>query len=488
MGRLKYLRLSTKRDLKNEHYVIFYYINQEPMQINAHIIINKIKQNSFINMSQSTMMMDFPSKHYLLRLLTLYRSPYLKIMLLLILNFQGLHAQQLSLSAILDSIEKSNPVLRMYDAEVKSLDEAAKGAKSWMAPELASGFFMVPYAPRYWKYDNGTPGMGKYTIAAQQIIPNPKRLNADAKYMSSMSSVEKEKKGYALNELFADAKKNYYEWMMIKRQLVILDDNERLLNFMIQTAEVRYKNGLEKISAYYKAKAALANVQNMRITLLNEIKQRKYNINTVMYREKTVDFDIDTVYTLKDYQNLVFDSTLFISNRSDIKAIEKEMYVNILKQETERTRLLPEFGVRFENAYGWARQPMQFTAMAMVRLPMARWSSKMNKANIESLKWKNESLKQQKQVVVNEASGTAYRMRTDIVTKKNQIKLYEEKILPALLKNFQTYQLAYEQNTEELFQLFDAWETLNMTQLEYVKQLQELLAMQVELERILQIK
>lgn len=124
------------------------------------------------------------------------------------------------IGSILDSIQLSNPTLKMYDAEVRSLDEAAKGAKSWMAPELSSGFFMTPYAPRYWKSMNGQPGMGQYTIAAQQIIPNPKRLNADYKYMSSMSSVEKEKKGYTLNQLYADAKKNYYEWIVIKKTVV----------------------------------------------------------------------------------------------------------------------------------------------------------------------------------------------------------------------------------------------------------------------------
>ena len=36
--------------------------------------------------------------------------------------------------------------------------------------------------------------------------------------------------------------------------------------------------------------------------------------------------------------------------------------------------------------------------------------------------------------------------------------------------------------------LFDAWETLNMTQLEYINQLKELLLIQVQLERILEIK
>ncbi|MEO7530224.1 MAG: TolC family protein, partial [Sediminibacterium sp.] len=75
-----------------------------------------------------------------------------------------------------------------------------------------------------------------------------------------------------------------------------------------------------------------------------------------------------------------------------------------------------------------------------------------------------------------------------ITLKKKQLKLYEENIIPALTNNYKTMQLGYEQNTEELFMLFDAWETLNMTQLEYFNQLKELLLMQVQLDRILEIK
>jgi hypothetical protein len=48
--------------------------------------------------------------------------------------------------------------------------------------------------------------------------------------------------------------------------------------------------------------------------------------------------------------------------------------------------------------------------------------------------------------------------------------------------------LAYEQNTEELFNLYDAWETLNSIQLEYWDRVRQLLLMQVELQRILEIK
>lgn len=112
----------------------------------------------------------------------------------------------------------------------------------------------------------------------------------------------------------------------------------------------------------------------------------------------------------------------------------------------------------------------------------------MYKANMESIKWKNEGLQQQKQMILNEATGMVTSMQNEILAKQKQIRLYEEKIIPALRNNYSTYQLAYEQNTEELFMLFDAWETLNMTQLEFLDQVRELLLMQVELERVLEIK
>jgi outer membrane protein TolC len=90
--------------------------------------------------------------------------------------------------------------------------------------------------------------------------------------------------------------------------------------------------------------------------------------------------------------------------------------------------------------------------------------------------------------MINQFSGSAFEIRNDIELKKKQLKLYESNIIPALQNNYKTMQLGYEQNTEELFQLFDAWETLNMTQLEYLDLLQQLLIMQVELEKILEIK
>lgn len=399
------------------------------------------------------------------------------------------NAQTLQLNAIINSITISHPVVKMYNNEIRSMDEAAKGAKSWMPPEISTGFWMVPYNTKLWKKDDmGATGMGQYMIGGQQMFPNKKKQNADAAYMQAMSSVEKEKKNASLNELISDAKQFYYEWLILKKKLAILTQNEKLLNFMIQNAEIRYKNGLEKISAYYKAKAALGILKNMQLMFENDIKQNRIRINALMGRQAMLDFDIDTVYVIKDFSTLVFDSSIFYSNRSDLKAIDKDINLTWLKQETERQSLKPQFGLRYENMFGFGGFPMQYTLMGMMKIPMASWSSKMNKANIESLKWKANALQSQKEMMLNEYSGMANGMLNEILLKKKQMKLYEENIIPALTNNYKTMQLGYQQNTEELFMVFDAWETLNMTQLEYISQLKDLLFMQVQLERLLQIK
>lgn len=395
----------------------------------------------------------------------------------------------MNINAILDSIKTGNPAFKMYDAEIRSMDEAAKGAKSWMPPEVSTGFWMVPYNASLWKKgDMGATGMGQYMIGGQQMLPNKQKQNADAAYMEAMSSVEKEKENATLNELINDAKKNYYEWIIIEKKLAVLEQNEKLLDFMIKNTEIRYKNGLEKISAYYKAKAALGNIINMQLMFQNDIKEKRIRLNSLMGRNAMIDFAIDTSYQINDYSSVVFDSTLFYNNRSDLKAVDKDINLTWLKQETERQSLKPQFGIRYEHMFGFGGFPTQFTLMGMMKIPMAKWSAKMNKANIESLKWKANALQSQKEMMVNEYSGMAYSMRNETDLKKKQLKLYEDNIIPALRRNYQTMQLGYEQNTEELFMLYDAWETLNMTQLEYLDQLQQLLVMQTELERVLQIK
>lgn len=411
------------------------------------------------------------------------------LLLLFALGFGGSSfTQTMKLDAIIDSVIASHPVVEMYNHEIRSMDEAAKGARSWMPPQFGLGQFMTPYNVGLWRKNGDMNGMGSVMLSGEQMFANKKKLDADERYMKTMSSVEKEKLNATLNELINDAKQAYFELIILEKKIKILEQNEKLLNFMIKNAEIRYKNGLEKISAYYKAKAALGNLLNMRLMFENDIREKFVRLNVLMGKTEVRVFEIDTAYVLKDYAGIVFDSTLFYNKRSDIKAIDKDINLIHLKQETEKQSLRPQFGLRYDHMIGFGGQPMLYTIMGMVKVPMTKWSSKMNQANIESLKWKVNALQSQKEMMVNEYSGMAQSMRNEIELKKRQLKLYDDNIIPALRNNYKSMQLGYEQNTEELFMLYDAWETLYMTQLDYTELLNQALQMQVNLERVMETK
>ncbi len=77
--------------------------------------------------------------------------------------------------------------------------------------------------------------------------------------------------------------------------------SEKLIQFMITNAETRYRNGLGKISAYYKAKAAQGNIENMHLAFKMKYYKKRIILNTLMNRDKLMDFSVDTNYAVTDY-------------------------------------------------------------------------------------------------------------------------------------------------------------------------------------------
>lgn len=126
----------------------------------------------------------------------------------------------MTLQDILSAVEKNNPALKMYEAEARAQNEAAKGAYSWMPPEGGAGLFMTPNNPKNIKADKAMmkEGMGFFMVSGQQMFPNRKKQDAEATWMQSMSKVETEKRKVALNDLLYNSKKNYYEWIVLLKK------------------------------------------------------------------------------------------------------------------------------------------------------------------------------------------------------------------------------------------------------------------------------
>ena len=400
------------------------------------------------------------------------------------------NAQVLTIDSILNAIEKDNPEFKMYDAQINAYNAYAKGAKSLDPPQVGAGFFMTPYNTQMWKSDAMTnnEGMGSFMISAQQMFMNPKKLNANSVYMKSMSGVESEMKNGTRNEMFSMAKMSYYEWMIEKKKLKVLNQSDALLNYLIISTELRYNYGMDKLNAYYKAKGMLGDIQTMKVMAEQEIKQKMIEINTLMNRDKNYVFDIDSIYLIKDYETVVTDTSLIRSNRSDVKVITQNINVLRSKQLYERSKRLPDFGVKYDHMLAFGTQPQQFSLMAMITIPIAPWSSKMYKSTVEGLNYDMEALKNQQQSLMNQVSGNVENLKIQIKSKKQQVEIYESVIIPSMKKNYETTLLAYEQNTEELFMVLDAWQNLKLMQLSYLDQIMELVTLQTKYENQLEIK
>jgi cobalt-zinc-cadmium efflux system outer membrane protein len=382
--------------------------------------------------------------------------------------------QRLPLDSVLARVA-ANPSLQAYDARVSAQNAYAAGAKSLDAPKISAGQYQTPYQLN--------PNTGSFMIQAEQMFTNPAKLRAKEDYMKGISKVTAEDKNYLKNQLMAQAKQYYYERVVLEKKLALLQNTQSLLEYMLKDANIRLTYGKEKLSNIYKAKAELFELDNTREQLNNDINQKNIMLNTLMNRDKQAAFTVDTNYALKDYEAAVTDTGSLANTRSDIKGISRNIELQQLNAQMEYSKRKPDFGIEAGHMFSYGGMPNQYILMASVTIPIAPWASKGYKANLKGIQYEMEELRQKKADMLNEAAGQLSGLRTDIGSKKRQLKNYQQNIIPALQNDYKTALLAYDQNTGDLPSVLQGIKDLQAAHMESLDRLQELLTLQVAYER-----
>ena len=320
------------------------------------------------------------------------------------------------------------------------------------------------------------------------MIPNPGKQKATYNYMQGMTSVEQQRKLAKKNEMFTMAKQNYYQWVVQQKKYNVLVQTDTLLNYIVQVAEIRYTYNKEKLSNIYKAQADLFELRNMEIMLLGDMKMKNIELNTLMNLDKSFVFTIDTNLQSRIYELQLPDTSLISSSRSDIKQFDASIGLVKLQQEYEKSKRKPEFGISLSHMQSLGEMPNQYSAMGMITIPIAPWASKEYKSNIKGLDNTTNAINFQKQSLINEAAGMIASLQTQIKSTKQQLANYNDNIIPAYYKTYQTSLIAYEQNTEDLFVVLDGLKMYRMAKMNELDQLNALLKLQVEYEREMEIR
>lgn len=323
-------------------------------------------------------------------------------------------------------------------------------------------------------------------FSIEQMFTNQSKLNTKKSYINSLAELEKSKSEWTKNELRREAKILYYNRYVAEKKQLILKESEEILQLLITTSEAKFSSNQSQLQTIYKAKARLAELNNMLLMLEGAIAESNIGLNILMVRDVSTAFPIDTLITPVNYSFSIAD-TSDISKRSDIAALNKYIQSMKLEQKVMKVAVRPDFGVRAEHMQMFG-MPNQWSIMGMMTIPIAPWSSKMFTSETKAIDFQIQSMEQEKQTMQLMAARMSAEKLTMLNYENAQYQSYTKNIIPAYENNLQANLLAYKQNTGDFFVLLDAWEMLLMKKLEAYDKLFNILKLEADYEYEKEIK
>ncbi len=380
------------------------------------------------------------------------------------------HSQVVTLDSVLAAIDRNNPALQEYENKAEAFRAYAEGASAWMAPMAGVGPFMTPYSSA----ETMPSQEGAWMISIEQGIPNPAKLKANARYIRSRGAVEIQNRAIAFNNLRMEAKLLYYQWLVAEKKLRVLKESSQVIELLVRLARIRYPYSQGSLGSIYKAEARTAEIENLQLMTLGEIDEKRYRLKSLMNLAPSDSIEVDTT-TFVSFERLytLYDTTVPGTRRSDLKQIDATIETMKLRQRVEGLKAKPDFTIRFDHMQSIGNMPNQFSAMAMISIPIAPWSSRMYKAEAKGIQHEIEALRKEREAILVTMRGTLAGMADRIARAETQLENYRAKIIPALRKNYQTLMLGYEENREQLPVVVDGWEAINAAEIEYIEKLGE---------------
>lgn len=391
-------------------------------------------------------------------------------------------AQQpvLSLDTILQRIERNNVKLKSYSLKADAWQYSAEAATAWMAPMVGVGTFMTPYPGQ--KVSEMDKGSIMFQI--EQDIPNTSKLRAKKRYIASQGEVERAGREVTLNDLKAQAKRLYYNWLIAEERIRVLQRNQEIMETMKKIAEVRYPYNQSQLGGIYKVSSRVSENHNMIHMQEGVIDKARAWLNSLMNRPGMEAFEIDTAFAPVFRPASNYDTATLATTRKDIRKMDANIASMQLNIESMKLGKRPDFRIRFDHmAPLGTDQPKQYSLMGMVSIPIAPWASKMYKSEVKAMELNVQSMQMEKAGMLQETQGMLYGMETEILTMQEHIAATESKILPLLQRTLDADFLSYQENKLELPVIINDWEALTMAQADLLNEKLRYYEMIVEYEK-----
>lgn len=402
-------------------------------------------------------------------------------LMLVPVSLQAQDTPVLSLDSILYRIDKNNILLQSYELKAKSYEHSAEAATAWMAPMVGVGTFMTPY-PRQKLMDDRDKG--NLMLQIEQDIPNPLKLRAKKQFIASQGNVERATRDITLNELKAQAKRLYANWLIALARIGVLEENERIMLTMKKIEEVRYPYNQSLLGNVYKAEAKIEENRNMIRMQEGTIAKARSWLNSLMNNPGNLAFEIDSNYQLAFSPAASYDTASLAVQRKDILRMNESIRSMQLNIESMKLEKKPDFRIRFDHMSPLSKMmPQGYSVMGMVTIPIVPWSSKMYKSEIRAMQLNVQGMEKERAAMLQETQGMLYGMQYEMQSMQKRISAMEMKIVPTLQKTMDVNFLSYQENKMALSNVIDAWEAMTMMQMNVLDEKLKLYEMIVDYEK-----
>jgi hypothetical protein len=226
----------------------------------------------------------------------------------------------------------------------------------------------------------------------------------------------------------------------------------------------------------------------MQVMTQSDMQMRIVDLCALMNAPKDFTFAVDTTLTLRSYDTDEPDTGRIAQARNDVAEIEARIESLQKKKALENAKSLPEFGVSLSHMQSFIGMPNQFSAMLMMSIPFAPWSSPEYRAMAESVDFEIRALQWERQSKIREALGAVGSLQSALRASKVRYNNFREHIVPLYLKSYEAALNSYDLNTGNLFSVLDALKMYRMSQMNERDELQTITKLTIDYERLLEIR
>ena len=255
--------------------------------------------------------------------------------------------------AIAIALRENREVLFRQE-DLKKAKEKLKEAKAEIFPKLSLESFWTDILDYYEKNVNSFSNQ----FSLKQPIYTGGKISGNiqmSKYGIEINQAMLEK---TILETVFNVKKAFFTFLLAKEYAKL---NELILNNTknhLKAVTERYQNGLAPESEIINLKQALAGVEHVFNTSLNQIEEVKTILKNILYLDKDVDIELEGDFVYQPVE-VAFDEVYLqaLRERPELRIYETEEKMNRLQKEIAKSGLLPNIYASWEYYVNHSNNP-----------------------------------------------------------------------------------------------------------------------------------